>query len=114
MANRDSAASPVCFEALAGSWYLCMWVGLFTLGACLVTSAQVPVHQEPLHRVAFANENLRVLNVNYRSGEISQDHIHAHDIAIVCISGCELRTRLVGGPWGRGLRRRLVAPERPR
>jgi hypothetical protein len=47
-----------------------------------------------------------VLNVNIGGGDTMLDHVHANDIAIVCISGCELRTRPVGGEWGDWLSRR--------
>jgi len=71
------------------------------LGLCAgVVAAQVPVHLEPRHPVAFENETLRVLNVNIEAGDTTLDHIHAYDIAIVCVSGCEIRTRPLGGDWG--------------
>jgi len=40
------------------------------------------------------------LNVNIEAGDTTLDHVHANDIAIVCISGCELRTRIGRGPFG--------------
>jgi hypothetical protein len=62
--------------------------------------AQVPVHLEPRHPVAFENSALRVLNVNIAGDDTTLDHIHENDIAIVCISGCEIRTLPLGGSWG--------------
>jgi hypothetical protein len=83
-----------------------MWVAFLVLELCSAASAQVPVHQEPLHRVVFENASLRVLDVTYQGAEMSLDHIHSNDIAIVCISGCQLRTRPLGGPWGEAATRR--------
>jgi hypothetical protein len=65
----------------------------------------VPVHLEPRHPVVFENEALRVLNVNIEGGDTTLDHIHSNDIAVVCISGCEIRTRPLGGDWGDWLSR---------
>ena len=82
------------------------------IGVCLVAVAlgpdvlaQVPVHLEPRHPVAFENNALRVLNVNIGGGDTTLDHIHENDIAIVCISGCEIRTMPLGGGWGEWLSR---------
>jgi quercetin dioxygenase-like cupin family protein len=82
---KGSAATSVCFIAH---------------GLCAVVAAQVPVHLEPRHPVAFENEKLRVLNVNIEAGDTTLDHVHAYDIAVVCISGCKIRTRPLGGDWG--------------
>ena len=76
------------------------WVCFVALGLCQNVSAQVPVHLEPRHPVAFENEALRVLSVNIEGGDTTLDHVHGNDIAIVCISGCQLRTRPLGGNWG--------------
>ena len=80
-------------------------VCFIAFGLCQRVSAQVPVHLEPRHPVVFENEAFRVLNVNIEGGDTTLDHVHANDIAIVCISGCEIRTRLVGGDWGDWLAR---------
>jgi quercetin dioxygenase-like cupin family protein len=76
-------------------------IACFTmLGPISIAFGQVPVHLEPSHPAVFENTALRVLNVNIEAGDTTLDHVHANDIAIVCISGCELRTRVGGGPWG--------------
>src|SRR3954468_979963 len=84
--------------------YACL--GVLMLGLSPAARPQMPVHREPLHRVAFENAILRVLDVTYGDGETSQDHIHANDIAIVCINGCELRTRPLSGQWSEATARR--------
>ena len=81
------------------------WVCFVALGLCQRVSAQVPVHLEPRHPVAFENQALRVLSVNIEGGDTTLDHVHGNDIAIVCISGCQLRTRPLGGNWGGWLSR---------
>jgi DNA-binding beta-propeller fold protein YncE len=60
----------------------------------------VPVEQEPRHRVVFQNEALRVLNVNIPAGDTSLDHTHSYDIATVCISCANTRSRVLGAEWG--------------
>lgn len=70
------------------------------LGLVAPLLGQVPVHLEPRHPAVFENAALRVLNVNIDAGDTTLDHVHANDIAIVCISGCELRTRIGSGSWG--------------
>ena len=70
------------------------------LTLCGSITAQVPVHFEPRHLVVFQDETLRVLDVNIEASDTTLDHIHINDIAIVCIAGCELRTKPLGGDWG--------------
>jgi quercetin dioxygenase-like cupin family protein len=70
------------------------------LGLCVGVAAQVPVHLEPRHPVVFESDLLRVLNVNIEAGDSTLDHVHAYDIAVVCVSGCEIRTRILGRDWG--------------
>jgi len=73
--------------------------------AAPTAGAQVPVHLEPRHPVAFENSALRVLNVNIEGGDTTLEHLHENDIAIVCIGGCEIRTCPLGGEWGDWLSR---------
>jgi quercetin dioxygenase-like cupin family protein len=80
-------------------------VCLLAVSLAAGVAAQVPVHLEPRHPIAFASETLRVLNVNIEAGDTTLDHIHAYDIAVVCISGCELRTRPLGEDWSDWLAR---------
>lgn len=43
----------------------------------LLGQAPVPVHEEPRHKPVFANEEIRVLNVNLPPGDTSLYHIHS-------------------------------------
>ena len=62
--------------------------------------AQVPVSQEPRHRVVHEDARLRVLDVNVRSGDTTLSHRHDRDILTVSISAAETRTQSPGEAWG--------------
>ena len=64
---------------------------VFVLAAAIV--AQVPVNQEPHHRVVYENADLRVLDVNVPAGDSTLDHRHERDIATVSMTG-GTRTRI--------------------
>ena len=75
------------------------WMGLALLFATTAAAAQVPVHQDPTHRVIFQNAQLRILNINIPAGEASLDHRHEFDIATVSMtSGTPTRRRTAGQP----------------
>ena len=46
------------------------------LGTPLMINAQVLVHQEPIHRPVFQNQQIRILNVLLPAGDTTQYHIH--------------------------------------
>ena len=74
-------------------------VCIFAVGATV--AAQVPVSQEPRHRVAFENAELRILDVNIPAGDTSLDHRHDYDIATVSIGNdTTIRIQDSGQPWG--------------
>ena len=74
---------------------------ILAIAAAAAVAAQVPVHEEPHHRVAFANADLRILAVNLAPGEMSQDHRHDFDVATVSLSnGTSTREQEPGKPWG--------------
>ena len=62
-------------------------------------AAQVPVEQEPRHRLVFENESLRVLEPQIPAGDTTLEHLHAHDDATVCIHGSSVRARQPGSQW---------------
>jgi len=73
---------------------------ILAAAATAVVAAQVPVHEEPHHRVAFANADLRILAVNVAPGEASLDHRHDFDVATVSLSnGTSTREQVPGKPW---------------
>jgi quercetin dioxygenase-like cupin family protein len=75
------------------------WIGLFLVSASAVVAAQVPVTQEPHHRVTFENAQMRIFDVNIPPGETSADHRHERDIVTVSMTGTEIRVQDAGQPW---------------
>ena len=74
---------------------------ILAVAAAAVAAAQVPVYEEPHHRVAFANADLRILAVNLAPGEMSLEHRHDFDVANVSLSnGTSTREQEPGKPWG--------------
>lgn len=70
--------------------------------------AQVPVSQEPRHRVRFENAELRILDVNVPPGDTTLDHLHDRDIVTVSMtSGTDTRAQATGQPWTARLPRPL-------
>src|SRR3970040_2371429 len=76
------------------------WVGLFTVGLGTLAAAQVPLTQEPRHRLVFENAQFRVLDVNVPPGDTTLDHLHDSDIVTVSMNGgTATRTQAPGQPW---------------
>lgn len=81
---------------------------LFVLFASALVTAQVPVHDDPHHRVTFENAAFRILDVNIPPGAATQEHRHEFDIATISMSdGTPTRVQPAGQPWG------AVRPPRP-
>ena len=75
------------------------WTFALILLMSAVVAAQVPVHQEPHHRTAFQNAQLRILDVNIPPGVASLDHRHDFDIVTVSMNaGTETRLTAPGQP----------------
>ena len=62
-------------------------------------AAQVPVNNEPHHRVVYENPDLRILNVEVPVGQSTADHRHERDIVTVSINA--------------GTRTRIASPAQP-
>jgi hypothetical protein len=76
------------------------WVGLFLLSTSAVVAAQVPLIEEPRHRVTFENAQIRIFDVNIPPGDTSLDHRHDRDIVTVSMTGgTETRIQNTGQPW---------------
>jgi quercetin dioxygenase-like cupin family protein len=72
----------------------------FIIAATALVAAQVPVTQDPHHRVTFENAQLRILDVNVPPGAMSLEHRHDFDIATVSMnSGTETRVQPSGQAW---------------
>jgi quercetin dioxygenase-like cupin family protein len=82
-------------------------LGLVVLAAT-AAGAQIPVTEEPRHHIAYANSELRILDVNIPPGDTSLDHRHEYDIATVSMSNnASTRIQSTGQAWG------PVRPSRP-
>jgi len=71
------------------------------------TEAAIPVDREPRHRVAVADERLRVLEVRIPAHDTTLNHRHDHDLATVNIENGPTRTWSTPDGWG-GVRTREV------
>jgi hypothetical protein len=72
------------------------WIGFFALAPAALIAAQVPLSQEPGHRVTFENRQLRIIDVNIPAGGKSLEHRHELDIATISISDGTM-TRISSG-----------------
>lgn len=83
-------------------------IGFLFLATTATLAAQVPVTQDPSHKVTFENAQLRIMNVNVAPGQMSLDHRHDFDNVTVSMSaGTETRVQPSGQQWG------PVRPARP-
>ena len=83
-------------------------VVLLVLSATSVAVAQVPLTQEPRHRVTFESARFRILDVRIPPGEMSLDHRHDFDMVTVSMNdGTSTRAQPTGQAWG------PVRPSRP-
>ncbi len=66
------------------------------------TSSQtsVPVEAEPLHKVLFQNDSLRVLKLTLPPGQSTQFHTHTHDRVAIDLSTTEITQQKIGEPEG--------------
>lgn len=72
----------------------------FIVAATALVAAQVPVTQDPHHRVTFENAQLRILDVNVPAGAMSLEHRHDFDIATVSMNaGTATRVQPSGQAW---------------
>jgi len=54
--------------------------------------AQVPVYEEPLHKVVLKNEYIRLIDVHLPPGDTTQFHIHAATSVFI-----HFTTSMIGG-----------------
>ena len=59
-------------------------------------SAQVPVREEPRHKVVLENDYVRLLDVHIAAHDTTLTHIHAAPSVIVFLSGTTIGTQIVG------------------
>lgn len=74
---------------------------LLAAGTTVILGAQVPVTEDPSHKVTFENAQLRIMNVNVPPGGMSLDHRHDFDVVTVSMtSGTATRVQTPGQPAG--------------
>ncbi len=61
-----------------------------------VASAQVPVRQEPHHKVFLENEYVRLIDVHIQPHDTTLVHIHAAPSVIVFLTKSKIGTQIVG------------------
>jgi hypothetical protein len=84
------------------------WVALIASGVSALVAAQVPVSQEPRHKVAFENALFRILNVNVPPKDTTLDHKHELDfLSVSMTNGTDTRVQSPGQPWSD------IRPRRP-
>ena len=65
-----------------------------------ISTAPVPVEEEPLHKVEFKNDLLTVLRLKLPAGQTTQYHIHKHDRVAVQLSTTSTTQQDWGQPEG--------------
>src|SRR5579863_5678145 len=60
-------------------------------------SAQVPVRNEPHHKVVLENDYVRLIEVHIKPHDTTLTHIHAAPSVIVFLSKSTIGTQVVGG-----------------
>ena len=61
-----------------------------------IVSAQVPVREEPHHKVFLENEYVRLIDVNIPPHDTTLTHIHAAPSVIVFLTKSKIGTQIVG------------------
>ncbi len=62
----------------------------------MISAAQVPVREEPLHKVVLENDYIRLINVHLPPGDTTLYHIHATPSVIVFISKTTIGSQAMG------------------
>ncbi len=62
-----------------------------------IAQAAVPVEKEPMHRLKFENEFVRVFDVLVPVGKATQNHTHIHDGVSVRVSDTQIVDEVLGG-----------------
>ncbi len=79
-------------------------VAILVGGSIAVSCAEekvVPVYEEPLHRMVFEREPVRVLDVQLRPGDTSLYHLHEDPIFYIAFDISEIDAQIQGEEWKR-------------
>jgi mannose-6-phosphate isomerase-like protein (cupin superfamily) len=79
--------------------FSCVAVTTYLLAAAILSAAQtpVPIEKEPMHRLKFENEFVRVFDVLIPAGKSSLIHTHVYDGVGVRVSNAEMIDEITGG-----------------
>ena len=75
---------------------LCAYLLLSSFLFCNIVSAQVPVRDEPHHKVVLENDYVRLIDVHIPSHDTTLTHIHASASVIVFLSTTTIGAQIVG------------------
>ena len=98
----------LCSTGAAGASVLALTLSLAAQQppARTIDPNAIPVEKEPQHKLVFANDYVRVLDVRFAPGYVSQMHTHAADNTAITIvpgtPGPEAEARIGRGGFSRG------------
>ena len=73
-----------------------VWI-LFCLSVSAIAQESVPIEKEPMHRLKFENEFLRLFDVLVPAGETTKYHIHLYDGVSVRLSNTQIIDEAISG-----------------
>lgn len=76
------------------------WTAIAAVVSGVVSVAQIPVTDEPRHRVVYEDARVRVLDVRVPPGDVTLEHGHDRDLATVYLAPSSSRIRNAGADWG--------------
>lgn len=105
------ALSPCAFPTQAGRSsfdlrrLVCSVIVAILVGGSIAVSCAeekvVPVYEEPLHRMVFEREPVRVLDVQLRPGDTSLYHLHEDPIFYIALEISEIDAQIRSEEWKR-------------
>ena len=83
------------------------WTAVAAVVSGVVSVAQIPVIDEPRHRVVYEDARVRVLDVRVPPGDVTLEHGHDRDLATVYLAPSSSRIRNAvenrrAGGWSQG------------
>jgi quercetin dioxygenase-like cupin family protein len=69
----------------------------FCLSVPAIAQTAVPIEKEPMHRLRFENEFVRVFDVLIPAGETTKYHVHLYDGVSVRVSNAQIIDESLGG-----------------
>jgi quercetin dioxygenase-like cupin family protein len=70
---------------------------LFCFSVSAIAQVSVPIEKEPMHRLKFENEFVRVFDVLVPTGETTKYHVHLYDAISVRVSNAQIVDESIGG-----------------